>query len=238
MKLIFNNPYHKFLTLTMAAIYQLLLINLPAQSEQQLSVEEQSKTLQLITANLNTVQNLQADFRQERHLSILIEPLISRGKCYFEKPLKLRWEISEPYQSILIYKDDQVSKFDAVNGKLRKLELGSEDLMRGILKQIISWMQGDFSQTQNIYHLQIYKSAYFRLELKPKSKELQKNIQSIDLVFNKNLKHIETVTIQESPDDFIKIIFSNEQNNTDIEPAIFDLRNPKLMNPLPNNIEK
>ncbi|MBN1406158.1 MAG: outer membrane lipoprotein carrier protein LolA [Calditrichaceae bacterium] len=199
-----------------------------SQSSQPLPAEEQTQILKTITEKLNTVNNLKAGFKQSRHMEILIDPLVSEGLCYFQKPDKLRWEINQPYQSILIYNANEVAKFDVKDGKSVKLNLGTEDLMREILKQIISWMQGDFSKASEIYDLKIYKSDTYTLVLIPKSKELVKSIQSIEMTFNKNLKSISIVRINETTENFIKIEFSNEQNDISLIEKIFDTQKPHL----------
>jgi outer membrane lipoprotein-sorting protein len=192
-------------------------------------LEEQIKILQTITEKLSTVNNLKASFKQSRYMEIMIDPLVSEGYCYFEKPDKLRWELSEPYQSILIYNDNSVAKFDVNDGKVEKHNLGTEDLMREILKQIISWMQGDFSKAADIYDLKIYKSETNKLVLIPKSKELIKSIQSIEMVFKSDLKNISTVQINESVGNCIKIEFMNEQNNINLDNRIFDTEEPLII---------
>jgi outer membrane lipoprotein-sorting protein len=161
-------------------------------------------------------------------MEILIDPLVSEGYCYFEKPDKLRWELTRPYQSILIYNADVIGKFDVKDGKAEKLNLGTEDLMREILKQIIYWMQGDFAKAAEIYNLKIFKSDTYKLVLIPKSKELIKSIQSIEMIFNKSLNGISVVRINESIDNFIKIEFSNEQNNITLDKKLFDTEKPLI----------
>lgn len=195
---------------------------------QPLSFDEQNQILLTITEKLSTVNNLKAKFKQSRHMKILIDPLVSEGYCYFEKPDKLRWELNKPYQSILIYNANAVAKFDVKDGQVIKLNPGTEDLMREILKQIISWMQGDFSKVSEIYELKIFKSNIYKLVLMPKSKELMKSIQSIEMVFKKDLKNISTVKINESQEDFIKIEFSHEQNNISIDKKLFNTEKPQL----------
>jgi outer membrane lipoprotein-sorting protein len=210
-------------------IYLILIIFtnvLYSQNSQSFFMEEQNQILKTIKEKLSTVNNLKAEFKQSRHMEILIDPLVSEGYCYFEKPDKLRWELNKPYQSILIYNANVVAKFDVKDGQVEKLNLGTEDLMREILKQIISWMQGDFSKTSEIYDLKIYKSDTYKLVLIPKSKELIKSIQSIELVFKADLKNISMVMINESAENFIKIEFSNEQDNISIDKKIFDTKKP------------
>ena len=210
-------------------IYLILIIFsnvLYSQNSQPLFMEEQNQFLITIAEKLNSINNLKAEFKQIRHMEILIDPLVSEGYCYFEKPDKLRWELNKPYHSILIYNANAVAKFEVKDGQVEKLNLGTEDLMREILKQIISWMQGDFSKTSEISDLKIYKSDKYKLILIPKSKELIKSIQSIELLFNADLKNISMVRINESTENFIKIEFSNEQNNIIIDKKIFDTKKP------------
>ncbi len=211
-------------------IIVIFLINqVYSQNSQPLTAEEQNKIRKTITEKLSTVNNLKAEFKQSRHMEILIDPLVSEGYCYFEKTDKLRWELVEPYQSILIYNAKEVAKFDVKDSQVVKLNLGTEDLMREILKQIISWMQGDFSKASEIYDLKIYKSEMYKLVLIPKSKELIKSIQSIKMLFKADLKNISTVQINESAENFIKIEFSNEQNNISIDKKTFDIDEPLII---------
>ena len=221
----------KIYHLSMFLLFNILIIIHPlySQNSQPINLDEQKEILQTITQKLSSVKNLKAKFKQSRHMEILINPLVCEGYCYFEKPDKLRWELIKPYQSILIYNANSVAKFDVNDGKINKLSLGTEDLMREILKQIISWMQGDFSKAAEIYDLKIYKSKTYRLVLIPKSEELIKSIQSIEMVFKKDLKNISIVRINESAENHIKIQFSNEQNNINIDARTFDTDIPLLI---------
>jgi len=200
-----------------------------AQNLQSLNPDEQQEILQAITQKLSTVENLKADFRQIRHMEILMEPLVSQGICYFEKPDKLRWELTKPYQSILIYNDNNIAKFDIRDNKLEKLNLGTKELMREILKQIISWMQGDFAKADDIYDLKIFRDDKYKLVLTPKSEDLVKSIRSIEMIFNANLQSISSVQINESDKNYIKIEFINTINNIEINEQIFDINEPLIV---------
>jgi outer membrane lipoprotein-sorting protein len=199
------------------------------QHENPLSDNEAGQILEQITQKLGTVKNIDAEFTQDRHLSILIDPLASEGRCIFATPDQLRWEVFKPYRSILIYNQNNIGKFDFQDGKLRKLNLGTEDLMREILKQIISWMQGNFEDAKKVYDLKLFNSGNVRLVLVPKSAELQKNIRSIELQFTENLTVIRSVKIVETETDFIDIQFHNVKQNIEINPGIFNTEKPEII---------
>ena len=42
------------------------------------------------------IRTVQADFTQEKHLQILAQPLVSRGRLIFAAPDRLRWEYEAP----------------------------------------------------------------------------------------------------------------------------------------------
>lgn len=198
-------------------------------AQEALDPKQVEEKLEEISARLSAVNDLKAVFVQERHLSILIDPLTSKGRCFFIRPQQLRWEIVQPYHSLLIYNNKRIAKFDIQEGQLRKLHTAGEDLMRGILGQIIAWMQGDFEAAAKVYHLQMYQKETLHLLLKPRSKELAVNIQTIELIFSEAMDYIQTVRIIESPMDFIRIDFRQVEHNTGIPEQIFNLDNPLLI---------
>ena len=64
------------------------------------------------------LDSVQAYFSQEKHLKILVRPLISTGRFVFQAPGSLRWEYSTPLRSVLIMHDGRIKKYVEVNGKL------------------------------------------------------------------------------------------------------------------------
>lgn len=195
-----------------------------------LSPAEQEKFLLDMSIALEDINNFRVDFKQERHVSILMEPLISQGACYFEKPDHLRWDIQTPYSSILIYNGGQVSKFEIESGNAKKLNFGAADIMSKVFGQIISWMQGDFSASQSLYSIQIVKDSSYRLKLIPKSETMRSNLQIIELFIEPNTFLMQKVVIRESAEDFIRIEFKNKHENRLLPEKLFNLRDPQIFN--------
>jgi len=193
-----------------------------------LSPEEQQQFLQEMTAQLADVKNFRAEFEQQRHLSIMMEPLISKGVCSFEVPDKLRWEISIPYSSILIYNAEKVAKFEIDQGQLKKLNFGAAEIMRRVLQQIISWMQGDFGASEAIYSVQVMKGTIYTIQLIPKSEVMRENLKVIELHIEPKTFQIKQVLIKESAEDFIKIIFKNKLENSILPENTFHPEQPNI----------
>ena len=197
---------------------------------QELDTDEAEAFIQELSAVLEKISSLQVDFQQERHHSLFIEPLVSKGVCFFKDPHQMRWEIYEPCASLLIFKDNSVAKYDFKEGVPRRLKLGSQEVIREVLAQIMGWIKGDFEGSAPIYDIRIFKKENYALRLIPRSEELLENIRFIELHFDKDTKHIVQVLIYETETDFVRIIFSNEANNLDLDDRLFDLNDPLFWN--------
>jgi len=203
-------------------INTLFFLNMSSYSADVLNSKQQESFLRDMSCQLKGIKNFKVEFEQQRHLSIMFEPLISKGVCYFEKPDKMRWEISSPYSSILIYNSDQVAKYEIENGKINKLNFGAADIMRKVLQQIISWMQGDFNEADGLYALEVYKGSVYKVVLIPISEAMRTNLQKIELHITVQDFQMNEVVIRESETDFIQIKFMNKQDNIALPEKVFD----------------
>jgi len=172
---------------------------------------------------VENVKTLNVSFTQDRHMAIFTETLRAEGKCFFKYPEKLRWEINTPYKSVLVYNGNSLAKFDFDNGVYRKMNSGNYDMLMEVLSQINAWMKGDFSKTEKIYDLTVFKSDKdYMIQLVPKEKSMKKVLQRVELVARKNDYHITRVTIRENKEDYIEINFSGEKINGEFSDNFFN----------------
>lgn len=181
-----------------------------------------------ITASLQSVKTLKAEFIQERHLAIFMDVLSSRGVFYFEMPGKLRWEVTEPFSSILIFNGGYVAKFNRENGAYSRMKLGMEDVLQEVLNQILAIMHGDFEKIHKVYGISVIPGNDRRLILKPLSAGLAKVIKDMELSIDHNTNHVTKIVIHEPHDDYIEIRFLAEEQNGNLDRGLFDLANPLL----------
>ena len=140
-----------------------------------LSKAEGDDFLERMRETAGGIRSLRCDFVQEQHIAAFLDTLRAKGVCYFENPEKLRWELTEPFVSILIYNGKEVAKFEMNEGKLRKKRLGGEEMLRQVLGQIMAWMRGDFVATEKTYGVAVQKGEKeYAIVLVPKSEKLRK----------------------------------------------------------------
>ncbi|MBI4879583.1 MAG: outer membrane lipoprotein carrier protein LolA [Planctomycetes bacterium] len=199
-----------------------------------LTPEEEDAFLKKMAETLREMQTLRAEFVQERHIALFLAPLEAKGVCCFAKPASLRWELTEPYVSILILKEGKVAKFDLVEGKLRRMSLGAEDLLREVLGQIVEWIKGDFSRARELYDLEFQKGEGFRVVMQPRSAELKKAITAVELTIDAATCRATKVVVREPGEDFLEIRFSKDEVNVRLDEKLFDLEEPGAATPPAN----
>jgi len=192
----------------------------------ELSASEMEVILARMTENIQSVKNLRAEFIQERHMAMFLDVLSAQGILYFEMPDKLRWELTEPYASILIFNSGNVAKFNREKGKYVRMNLGMEDMFRESLRQIISIMRGDFRKVQKDYNISMAHGADYRLVMRPVSAGMAKVIKSLDLSIDQRSNYVTTIVIREPKGDSIEIRFSDQEENSAFDQRLFDLSNP------------
>ena len=65
-----------------------------------------------------TVTSVRAGFTQEKHMKILVRPLVSEGILLFQGPDSLRWEYKHPVKSILLLHKGKTRRFVQKSGGL------------------------------------------------------------------------------------------------------------------------
>ena len=191
------------------------------------SEERKAEITQSIENNLHTLKTLRADFIQERHIALFLDVLKSGGALSFERPNKLRWELKEPYKTIMLFNDNEVAKFRIEKGNIEKANFGMEDLLRGVLGQIITILKGDFGKSMEAYNMVVMEGDDYLLKLTPKSEGMAKTILSLELFFNTKSLHMSQIIIREPQDDFMRIIFSNQRINEALSERLFNVESPE-----------
>src|ERR1700761_7093938 len=83
-----------------------------------------SQVLQDLQQKMASVKSVYLEFTQERGLKLFNDPLKSEGVMLIERPDRIRWETTSPYQSILLGDQKSVAQFEFNDGKWQKLKLG------------------------------------------------------------------------------------------------------------------
>lgn len=200
-----------------------------------LSPEELAQLLERTEKEFGKIQSLFTDFIQEKHLEIFTRPVVARGRCIFQNPGKMRFEITEPFQSVLIVNDKSVAKYELVEGKWQKLQSSQQQLVLLIIDHITLWLQGRLRGKEEIYSISAEKGETTKVILTPKNEGFRKHLKAIELVMNRDETALRQLILREPGQDYTVVTFINDRRNLVIPPEVFNTDSPEPP-PIPDRL--
>jgi len=206
--------------------YQILLFSLFVCSvsllaQYQNATEEQKKEIiSKISQASGSMNTMQCEFTQVKELSFIDDQLSSKGKMFYKKTNKIRWEYAEPYQ--YVFSMDGKNGRMTVGGKTTTVPANQSKLFNELSKVMVSSVSGT-----GLVDSPDFDSEFFvgsnddKVVLIPKQKEVKDLFSSIQLYIGKSDNRIHSVELIEKSGDKTTITLKNIQVNTAIDDKIF-----------------
>lgn len=164
------------------------------------------------------LDSVQAEFVQEKHLPILVRPLVSRGTFVFQAPASLRWEYLLPFRSVLLMHEGRTRKFIRHDDRFVEEQGMGVDSMAIVLQEITGWLAGRITDTAT-FQARVEEEGL--IILTPKEEALGRIISRIELRLVGQSGLMESVTLYEGEDSLTRLVFSHAVLNEKIPAATF-----------------
>jgi hypothetical protein len=174
-------------------------------------------------ASLRTVA---LDFTQERHLSLFADPLKSAGVMFIEKPDRIRWETTAPYQSILLADHKSVAQFEKADGKWKKLNLGFPQMLQRVMDEMTLMHQGKLDALTADYTVNVVTGSVAAIVLIPKDPNVRAFLDSIEMQMAPDFSGVREIVMKEPGGDFTRIIMQRELRDVTFPAGTFDQTKP------------
>jgi outer membrane lipoprotein-sorting protein len=197
-----------------------------AEPLRKLSEQELDSLLDRLEAKLGRVRSLRANFVQEKHLSIFTDVVKSEGVLLFLRPDSVRFEMTKPYQSVLIAAERSVARYEFLDGHWQKMKSEGVTPVRVVTEQIAMWMAGKFRERKDVYGISATADGMVTITLTPRNEKFRQYVTAIELGLNKEESYFSTVTIREPGGDFTRMLFVNPEHNIDLPKQVFDTAGP------------
>jgi outer membrane lipoprotein-sorting protein len=167
-----------------------------------------------------SIRSISADFIQEKHMKILVKPLVSKGSIRFQSPDALRFEYREPIKNVLIMQGKSVSRYIQKENTFIRDNASAMGAMTVVMDEISQWLKGDFNT--NVFDATIEEAPEpGRIILVPKEKAISSFIQEIVLVLSEQPGVFKEVVIRENQNSYTRLRFEKATLNEDINPDVF-----------------
>ena len=174
----------------------------------------------------SNTKTLAARFRQEKHFSFMDKPLISKGFILFENPDRIRFDITEPFQTAMLSDGKKIKRYELVDGQWRSVQSNAGKSIKLVMEQIGQWMQGKFSNQERVFGLSLNAddpNGYVALDLEPRHKQFRQYIEKIRIhVSSPPEYHVTRIDIYEPEGDRFALAFLQEILNKELPKDCFD----------------
>ncbi len=162
--------------------------------------------------------SIQADFKEEKRMSVLKETEKSEGKFYFKKTDKLRWEKNGTKPFVFLTAGSKVRLKD---GGIEK-EVSSFNQVASRIKELmLSLVNGEFQNNKAFLPTYFETNTGFIIRLKPRSKRLSNQFEYIQLVFSKKTMLLDELAFYEKNGDTSRMKFYNQRRNESLDDNLF-----------------
>jgi outer membrane lipoprotein carrier protein len=210
----------------------LILHGTPFLSSQEAGAGSQltaAEVLEQLQAKAETLKSLQGNFEQRKFSRLLIAPMESEGRLFWQPPGRLRWEVVQPAPFTLVAQGERIL---LLYPDLKKASLYSQPFGGGLLERITG-ATDDPEEFQRQYRIQVALLArggsgrWIQMTLEPKSTRRARYFKRLEIKIDPNTWLPEEISIQESNKDWTVIHLSNLQENTELPDGLFSVQPPK-----------
>lgn len=184
------------------------------------TLEDKTRMKEIIREMAANTSSIQSDFLQEKQLSFLTEKITSRGKFYYQKTDKIRWEYQAPFEYLIVFNGNDILLKDA--DKTSHFNAEENPLFSEINKMMMGTVNGSLFANEEQFKTTAFESkTEYKLQLIPLQSEMKSMIHSIHIFIDKEDLQVSTIQINESEEDYTQIRFTNRKINHALPEDIF-----------------
>ncbi len=180
--------------------------------------------LEKVQKGLSTVNSVEADFVQEKELSMLKHKLVIKGHFAMEKPDHVVWNVVSPVKYAIAVKGDQVTQWDEDTNKVQVIHLGGDPTFKAISEQISAWFLGDYQKIAEQYDVSVQRDEPLTLSFSPKEGSMvAKMMKNVSVTFGKEGKYIDTMVIREAAGSVTTLHYLDAKINQPIAKTTWEI---------------
>jgi len=176
-----------------------------------------------IQKQLSTVDTMQADFVQKKHLSMLKHTLVIEGKLAMKKPNKVIWIVDKPTRYSIRVDADELTQWDEDTNKVQVLHLGNDPTFKNITEQIQALFLGDYKVLEKSFDVYQLSEKPLSLRFVPQGGMVAKMVKNIEITFGNDATQVDKMVINEATGDGTTLSYSNTQLNQPIPDKIWEI---------------
>lgn len=169
------------------------------------------------------MESLECDFVQTKHLKILNDKMVSKGKMYYAQPGRLRWEYTSPYTYTFILNDSQVLLKNSTRSDV--IDVNQNKIFKEIARLMMNSILGNCLTDEKSFQTDIEtKGQEWIATLVPLKKDMKQMWTKLVLHFDSVKKSVVMVEMHEKTGDYTEIRLDNIMINRQIAENTFSIQ--------------
>lgn len=199
-------------------IYLLLTAHLTLMAQQ-----SEIQIRQKISQIASSIKTMRCDFIQTKHLKMLNDDMVSKGRMYYQQSNRLRWEYTTPYTYTFIINNDKVLLKN--NQRNDVIDVNKNKLFKEIARIMMSSVVGNCLNDEKSFKSSISGlGGEWVATLVPQRKDMKQMFQKIVLHFSQKQAMVTQVELIEKNGDRTVIDLKNIKTNETISNNMFTIR--------------
>lgn len=169
------------------------------------------------------MKSLECDFVQTKHLKILNDKMVSKGKMYYMQPGRLRWEYTSPYTYTFILNDSQVLLKNSTRSDV--IDVNQNRIFKEIARLMMNSILGNCLTDEKSFQTDIETKGHeWIATLVPLKKDMKQMWTKLVLHFDSVKKSVVMVEMHEKTGDYTEIRLDNIKINHQIAESTFSIQ--------------
>jgi outer membrane lipoprotein-sorting protein len=184
-----------------------------------LAIPARADLIEKLEASSKDVQSLSGEFQQRNKLKLFKQELKSKGRFYFQRPKKIRWEYLDPDPSTLILDGEQAT-LRTPGAAPQTFDLTKDATMRAIFDQLLTWLSPtSMAEARKDYEIAVKDST---LLLTPRATSpVAKAFSRIELRLDPKTLLMKSILLTEKNGDEKEINFTKLSKNSPLPAGAF-----------------
>lgn len=202
-----------------------VLLALPRISPSSAAPSDTALRLAELQRSLGGTTNVQSDFVQEKHLSLLQQTVVIKGRLAVQQPDRLAWRVFEPLRYTLVLDGTTLRQWDETSGKVQQMSLAGNPVFGVVVTQLRAWFAGRFDDLQKDFEAQSDPAAPRpTITFIPRDSSFAaKAIRRVVLVFREDHRYLDSMLIEELSGDHTLMTFTNTVLNAAVDPTVWEV---------------
>lgn len=164
--------------------------------------------LDAILSSISETEGFSCDFVQEKRLSMLKKPSVTKGRLYYLAPDHLRWDQKEPAPAGFVVKGKRLKRWEGKESNAETTVLAKDVGLNGFVSQVFAWHNGDEGWLRQRYDMEVIHESPPTVRLNPLDTMEKRVINRLTIIFSEDLTHVQKVEVETKKKDTITTTFS------------------------------